>query len=404
MKALHADAVIIGHTLAGWMAAHTLLKQIHGRVLLIQEADPGFFHTPVLIQYPHGAYSADACYQDMRRMGCGQNDPDLLHVLCAESAQAVQALESRGILLQPVDERRSALSGDLFRALVPREVFHASWAGLRLCVSEGRVQGVLCADLETGEFFLISAGTVLLAGSGYTPGCGTLAMAYYAGASLADLEFACKDGDDCRLCGGAIIDAWGRTHVRGLLAAGGAVSGIQGAAWHAGIAGAADLVFGRRAGQAMAESGLPAGGADEALLAWAEENYPLTDVPVQSSPDASLRRILEEAQDVQRHLAGAPDQGTLEQALQTASHLQHELNELPPACPAETIRRLTAEQILVYLRLHLLASLERRDSVGCFQRADFPSAPRKPYRIRMGLQGMILFPEKEDWSQKGEGV
>lgn len=107
-------------------------------------------------------------------------------------------------------------------------------------------------------------------------------------------------------------------------------------------------------------------------------------------------------QDTIRAGAGpVREQSSIEAALQTVSRLQHELNELPP-CPKEQwFSRMRLENDLIAARLTLLASLERRESVGVFQRSDHPEKAKSPYRVRLQLTGMLLFPEKEAWGGSG---
>ena len=80
-------------------------------------------------------------------------------------------------------------------------------------------------------------------------------------------------------------------------------------------------------------------------------------------------------------------------ALQTVCEAQHHLNELPPAGPADTLRRLLLENRLIAVRLHLACCLERRHAAE-----GFPS--RLPgdggYRVRTAMRDGMFYIGKEE--------
>ena len=92
----------------------------------------------------------------------------------------------------------------------------------------------------------------------------------------------------------------------------------------------------------------------------------------------------------------------LEDALQSASELQHHVSALPP-CPAEqAFARLRLENDLTAARLVILSALERKESVGCHVRSDCPDRESSRYRIHVQLKDQLLRVTREDWSKQSE--
>ena len=67
-------------------------------------------------------------------------------------------------------------------------------------------------------------------------------------------------------------------------------------------------------------------------------------------------------------------------------------------CPLRQVyEKMELDFALIAARLTLLASLERRQSVGVYRRADHPEAAPRPFRVRLALTGTLLYPEKQPW-------
>ena len=370
------DVLILG----GGLAARTAARALRGSnaAVSLLTVSPGA-SAPADWEAPCPPVPADQLERDTLRAGAYQNDPALVRALCQDAPPPAPAREG--------------------------EIPHRRGWGLRLFMQGGRVQGALCFDPDQGRLFGVSAGAVLLATGGYGDLYAAdgnrrrmgdaIGMAYYAGAAMTDLEFSCFSQDRTVTLGGVIADEQGRATVPGLLAAGGCMAGVHGAGLVPGVDTRAALVFGRRAGLALAGMDRLPGADPEALRAWAEETAPIGDEDL-AAPLAAMRREMEAA--LRAGAGPVRDQTGVEKALQTVSHAQHELNELPPCPEDQCFTRLRLENDLIAARLTLLSSMERRESVGVYRRADHPEAPRRPYRVRLALTGMLLFPEKEDWS------
>ena len=139
----------------------------------------------------------------------------------------------------------------------------------------------------------------------------------------------------------------------------------------------------------------PLPGADaETLRAWAADVAPLGGADCLTA----LRGLRKEMEAALEQGAGPiRDEAGIESALQMVSRAQHHLNELPPCPEDQWPARLRLENDLIAARLALLASLERRQSVGVYRRADHPEAAPRPFRVRLALTGTLLYPEKQPW-------
>lgn len=406
MEILSADVLVIGGGFSAQMAVITLMRLTQNKQLNIVMATPAMSDRDCLpLNLPDQDISWEKRYQDTIRAGAGQCDHELAGMLCQEGPDMLEELTQAGI---DRDCDQQALSAELYNLTYTRE---KRLTALRLFVRDGRVQGALCADNRHG-FAAVSAGTVLLANGGYgeiyrsSPIVGSMGdaigMVFYAGAAMADLEFvffppqtkAESDGWTPITLGGLIVDSQCRTGVSGLYAAGGCTAGIHGAGLIPGNEILSALVFGKLAGQAIAQADrLP--GADAGMLnAWAEEILPLGSHDLEEK----MKHIRADMESAMRSGAGpVREQSSIEAALQTVSRLQHELNELPPCPEDQWFFRLRLENDLIAARLTLLSSLERRESVGVYRRSDHPEKAESPYRVQLQLNGLLLFPEKEAW-------
>ena len=350
MNLFSYDILIIGH---GVSALQALARVNHaGRIALLADSR----------EPETSAFSEKPDVRSLRETGCFHNDPQLVRILCEEAGRMTETAPAKADLLPG--------------------------CALRLYVKDNRAQGVLGYD--QGRFFLVSAPKILLCGSEKGS---VLSMAYYGGVRLADLEFCHAEHP----LGGMIVDDMGRTNVRGLYAAGCWTAGLQGAAYQKDVPSLAACVFSRRAARDMAAQA-PSQVDQEALTAWGEETASTGNGRI-AHP---MEEIEQECAPALKRLRFPCDEMMLEEALQAVSYAQHELNELPPAMPEEAYLRLRLEDRLIAKRLHIFSAMERRDTLGCFVRKDYPQKAAVPYRICMGLQGMLLWPEKEDWQKQSQ--
>ena len=541
MDVFHADILMLGGGLSSWMAAHALLKKRDCRVIMLSDgfgASPWVhgFNTPL-----HPEDSVESFYQDVRQSGYRQNDPALARALCGDSpeifreTQALGAVYNRNAdgsyqLLRPLGASHPRVASignetgpDLLDKLQKEVKAHPGFTlfpharGLRLMVKDGRVQGALGWNRETQAFFAVSAGTVLLATGGFgrifpfstnkpDGGGDGIAMAYYAGAKLVDMEFiqfepsaavypdavrgqgmittlfyegaVLKNAlgerfmlqygpkgeqvnkDVLSRCiakeiregrgtahGGVYFDATGvpkerleeaypmyveryrkvgielsetpielapaphttlggvmihencLTSLPGLIAAGEVTGGIHGANRLGGNGGLETLVFGRRAGLWLREAELLPGAEEASLLRWAEEEIRPGKEPIGDAVKR-LRGVLEDA--LQQGAYVLRDGASIESALQTVCQAQHELNELPGASPEASYERLRLENDLIAARLTLLSALERRETVGCHVRLDYPGREAKPYRVVLELKDNVLQLNRQNWTKQAE--
>lgn len=446
MQIISTDVLILGGGLTAYMAAYTLLKKERkGNLVIVSPGKRGKrfsgMNAPLL-----SGDSAAQFEQDTLAAGCRQNDPALVKLLCGKSETVYDRVWAMAGLGRPeAGSRFAPAEGEgLLQSLMeavrrPSVKIMEKCHGLRLLILDGRVQGALCYDEGNRAFFAVSAGTVLLATGGYGdlyrrayPGGGGngIGMAYFAGAEMADLEFEWFPPEEKRgeqnvvTLGGVVIDSQCRTSIPGLLAAGAVTAGVHGAGYLPGNGETAALVFGRQAGHTLNRMEYLPGAKEDALYDWVAELVFIG----QKDQTAAFARIRSEIETVLEKGAGpVRTQQQIEDALQITAHLQHELNELE-LCPLHQVwERMELEHAITAARLTLLASLEREECCGCYQRAairkteaaspaeagDAPvesPAPadgeqteliirdRAPYRVTMKLTNMLLLPEKTPWN------
>ncbi|MBR1585316.1 MAG: hypothetical protein IJ662_07250 [Clostridia bacterium] len=346
MNVFSYDLLIIGSAAPALQALGA--ARYPGKIAVLADSDTA--KTP--------AASGEMNARLLMETGCFHSDPALVRVLCDEAGKQTEHAPAHA----------DALPG----------------CALRLYAKNNQIQGAL--GFDRGQFFLVAAPRILLCGG---ENGSALTMAYYAGARLADLEFQFQGHP----LGGMIIDAEGCATVRGLYAAGCWCAGLHGAAYQAPVAAAAEEVFACRAARNIAATQMQAGVDLSALESWGEETAHVGAARIADS----IGEIRRECAPAAEQLRFPYDEAMLETALQAVSHAQHELNELPPAAPEEAFLRLREEDWLIALRLHVFSAMERRDTLGCFVRGDYPNGAAAPYRVCMGLQGLLLWPEKEAW-------
>ncbi|MBX9749451.1 MAG: FAD-binding protein [Roseococcus sp.] len=185
--------------------------------------------------------------------------------------------------------------------------------------------------------------------------------------------------------GGVRVDAQMRTDVPGLLAAGEAVGGANGANRLSGNAITEALAFGRIAGREAARiaaagpvRGFAAGAAVELLRA----SGPAVNT---AALVASLQRLMAADVGPFRTAAG------LQRALAGLAELEAELGTTPPGVPGQAhdlarLDWLDLRQMLLVARAVVLAALAREESRGAHQREDFPEM-REEWRVNQVIRG-----------------
>jgi succinate dehydrogenase / fumarate reductase, flavoprotein subunit len=185
--------------------------------------------------------------------------------------------------------------------------------------------------------------------------------------------------------GGVRVDARMRTDVPGLLAAGEAVGGANGANRLSGNAITEALAFGRIAGGEAARiaaasplRGFSAGAAMDLLRA----SGPAVNT---AALVARLQRLMAADVGPFRTAAG------LQRALAGLAELESELGTAPPGAPghAHDLARLDwldLRQMLLVARAVIVAALAREESRGAHQREDFPDM-REDWRVNQLIRG-----------------
>lgn len=174
--------------------------------------------------------------------------------------------------------------------------------------------------------------------------------------------------------GGLRTDERGRTSLEGLFACGEATGGLHGANRLGGSGGLEPLVFGHRAGRSAAAW---AEGTEEA-----EERE--TEIPEcgKESISGELEEIRREMQRILREAAGVIRTETgLSAGLARLKSLRERAWEMRGRDEMENFRLLRMRNDLTAAELLFLAARERRETVGCHIRADYPERAEQPERI-----------------------
>ena len=400
MEIYTTDVLILGGGISAYMAAYTMMKKRKkDEVMLVTPHRGGEAARELAgmaLPRMSGGDTISQYIQDTLTAGASQNDPALVKVLCEESAQVFDRvrtimefdLPEEGARFRPVTGAKTALWKELSDTVSKHAQIREGCHALRLLIREGRVQGALCYDEPKRAFFAVSAGTVVLATGGYgdiyrenaeekalrNNGSG-VGLAYYAGAELADLEFADFGGEGVTTLGGVVIDNQCRTSLPGLLACGGVTAGIHGAGLIRGNAETAALVFGRRAGHTLTRMDFLPGADKETIYKWANETVYIGQ---KDQTDAYARIRNEIAHTLNASAGEIRTQEKIEDGLRIIAHLQHELNDLD-LCPLRQVcEKMELEFALIAARLTLLASLEREECCGCYKRAVIRLVEKEP--------------------------
>lgn len=218
------DALVIGSGISGLEAARHLAEK-RGRGVAVLGTGVGAspyvhgFNMPL-----HPDDSPALFLADTLESGRGQSNRELAEELCGKATELIPELERQGItfdraadgsysLLRPLGASvpRVASSGNhtgvkIMNALHaeldqnPAVHFFDSTRALRLICDGGRIRGCIAADLGSRIFTVFLADVTVLACGGFCNiypfstnssdiGGDGVAMAYYAGASLTDMEF-----------------------------------------------------------------------------------------------------------------------------------------------------------------------------------------------------------------------
>ena len=225
------SVLVVGAGAAGARAAIELAQQGVDDVLVLGKRAHGDAHT----KWARGGVNAalgthdpedspEIHAADTLREGQFLNDPDKVETLGRDAPDRVRELDDWGMEFSRTEDgepnqrffgaqsfRRTAFAGDhtgesMLETLVQKArdlgVDHRADTMITKLLSDGsRVHGALGYDMDTGEFVLFNAGSVVLAAGGYTAlydrhssrddenTADGPALAYEAGAAMADMEF-----------------------------------------------------------------------------------------------------------------------------------------------------------------------------------------------------------------------
>ncbi|OGD52451.1 hypothetical protein A3K81_03210 [Candidatus Bathyarchaeota archaeon RBG_13_60_20] len=171
--------------------------------------------------------------------------------------------------------------------------------------------------------------------------------------------------------GGVVADAWGRTNVMGLYAAGEVVGGTHGANRHGGNALTEATVFGARAGARAAQHAEEAGATDVADLAQDEEERYARIVG--RSHGYSPADLMETLRETMWEKAGiVRDSQGLVEAYQKVQELRDDSRQVMAGHGRPMMAALELSMALDAAEMIIRAAMERRESRGAHYRRDHP--------------------------------
>jgi len=220
---MKTDILILGGGLAALAAADEAVRNSDYQVTLLQCGGGASPHIHGFCLPVGEDDSEELLLKDTLASGCGYTDPALARALCIGSLDLMEYFRRLGLdidregnqprLLKALGSSVPRIAGienatgpAVMRKLRSRlkdsgqytEISHRR--AIRLLTHQGTVIGARCFDLETQEFYNFYAGCVILATGGFCRifpentnatemGGDGIAMAYYAGARLTDMEF-----------------------------------------------------------------------------------------------------------------------------------------------------------------------------------------------------------------------
>ncbi|MHB1421178.1 MAG: FAD-binding protein [Bacillota bacterium] len=215
MYHIETDVLVIGSGGAGMLAAITAFES-GKKVLIVSKAPLGTASCTVLsngaFRSEAGGFSREDHIRTTLRNGLGLNEPAMVEILAAESAENIKGLARFGVTIKErkggyyCEGGRPQITGAAFTAPLARYIKTLGIPVLpkalvwELLVGDGRVAGAWGFDQDKAEFFCVDAAAVVLA----TGGAGGLfsrtdnpssitgdgyALALRTGLGLADMEF-----------------------------------------------------------------------------------------------------------------------------------------------------------------------------------------------------------------------
>jgi succinate dehydrogenase/fumarate reductase flavoprotein subunit len=193
--------------------------------------------------------------------------------------------------------------------------------------------------------------------------------------------------------GGVKTGPGGETEISGLFAAGEVTCGVHGANRLGGNALTECLVFGAASGRTAAGYAVAADRLKPSLEAegWIQS---LRAGAANARTHGEISRMKETIKDIAWKYAGlVRDEGGIKKGLSLLGDVEVELKTTRFDAGADLILRKQVENMALVARAVLLSSLGREESIGAFQREDYPqtgpSEGRKRVSVSLGERGML---------------
>lgn len=208
LKTYEADLVVVGAGLAGLTAVRSLAERGHRVILLADHMPSASGRSGGNFRAPGHGYPAEDHFLDTVKGGGYLSQRSMVRALAEEAQELRETIQGLHLQLEttPVGFRVAGAEpgAALVRALsanLPDTVHHLSgMAWEAVTTPDGRVAGLLAWSEETADWLLVQARSVIIATGGaagvyrYTDSSSDatgdgLALAFRAGAFLADMEF-----------------------------------------------------------------------------------------------------------------------------------------------------------------------------------------------------------------------
>ena len=368
--------------------------------------------------------SEDELFQQIVYVGGYLSDQRLVEALVKDAVHAIPQLREFGVPMSENEGRAPGMPGHYILPKVPdhprgyvmlhpmRERSESMGINLldntvisALIVTDGVAVGAAGMDLDTGEFVIISAKSVVLATGGGadafernnnppgTTGDGFI-LAYRAGAELIDIECVAfnlpssmlktllqSDGKPPEslndkgmahyFMGGVKIDEDCRSGVDGLFAAGEVTGGVFGAARLGGSAMADIVVFGARAGRSAAQRAKNVDLSELNTAQIDDERNKFRDM-MESDGTPSPEAFARARSILWRYIGVTKTESSLESGLEILAQMKTEIPNLRARNALEVRAAVEASNILDLGQLIATASLIRKETRGNYWRADYP--------------------------------